>query len=462
MTRLPFLLQPSIASLCLGVVLSGCGPKPTLSVEEPPTVSPKMDPLAIVLTPHAGDSETDRTIRRYQDQVRDGLQLDPSLELLGWAYVAKARESFDPGYYTLAGNCAAALANRNPDSNEARLLRGHIAQNLHHFEEAESLARELVASRGNPFDYALLGDALMERGDLDAALDAYQSALDLKPGLQTYSRAAYLRWVIGDTSGALELMRLAFSSSSARDPESLAWTASRLAALDFQIGATDDAEQSLESALTAIPDYAPALLLRGRMLLADDQPEEAVESLRSAVRANPLPDPQWALADALRAADRSDEAAEIEATIRESGERTDPRTLALFLATRGEEVARAVRLSGNELKNRQDIFSHDAFAWALTAAGRATAALPHLDKALAEGTEDGRLYFHAAVINQRAGRIAEARDWATGAAVLRHTLLPSEREQLDQLEQTLATSLPSPESSAGGQPKRSETIKTKS
>ncbi len=462
MIRLNPILRPAVAFLSLGATLVSCGPQPTLPSEGPSATVPAMDPLAIVLTPHAGDDEADRTIRRYQEHVRDGRLVDPSLERLGWAFVAKARESFDPGYYTLAANCATALASRDPDSNEARLLCGHIAHNLHRFQEAEAIALELVAARGNPFDYALLGDALMERGDLDGAIDAYQNAIDLKPGLQTYSRAGYLRWVIGDTAGALELMRLALSAASVHDPESLAWTASRLAALDFQTGSNVEAGRSLDSALAVIPDYAPALLLRGRMLLAAGRSDEAVTVLRAAVDANPLPDSRWALADALRAADQPDEATEIEAAIRQSGERTDPRTLALFLATRGEEPARAVRLAGNELKSRQDIFTHDAFAWALAAAGRADEALPHISRALVEGTEDGRLYFHAAVINHRADQLAAAREWITDAKALRHTLLPSERDQLDRLEQTLATTLPPPESSAAGQPKLSKNQKTKS
>ena len=47
-------------------------------------------------------------------------------------------------------------------------------------------------------------------------------------------------------------------------------------------------------------------------------------------------------------------------------------------------------------------------------------------RALAEGTEDGRLFLHAAVIAAADGRPADAARWARKARTLRFTLLPSE------------------------------------
>ena len=53
------------------------------------------------------------------------------------------------------------------------------------------------------------------------------------------------------------------------------------------------------------PDYAAALLARGRVLLAMKRTAEAVEALERAARLNPLPEYQWTLADALRASGAS-------------------------------------------------------------------------------------------------------------------------------------------------------------
>src|SRR5437867_9731746 len=126
-------------------------------------------PLAWVLAPHDGEGRLDSDIRQCQARVRAGTNPEAALERLGWLFVAKARESFDPGFYRLAEQCALCLDSRRPGSLEAMLLRGHALQNQHRFKEAETLARELVRRRAQPFDYGLLGDALMEQGQLAEA-----------------------------------------------------------------------------------------------------------------------------------------------------------------------------------------------------------------------------------------------------------------------------------------------------
>src|SRR5437588_3031350 len=78
----------------------------------PPTkaqISTTPDPLSIALTPHTGAGRVDHEIIRLQNEIRAGKNRDTSLERLGWSFVAKARESFDAGYYKLAEQCALAL-----------------------------------------------------------------------------------------------------------------------------------------------------------------------------------------------------------------------------------------------------------------------------------------------------------------------------------------------------------------
>ena len=52
---------------------------------------------------------------------------------------------------------------------------------------------------GDAFDYGLLGDALLEQGRLDEAINFYQKMVDMRPGLQAYSRIAYVRWLTGES-----------------------------------------------------------------------------------------------------------------------------------------------------------------------------------------------------------------------------------------------------------------------
>ena len=389
-----------------------------------------IDPVTIALAPQTGDNRTDREISRLQQRIREARDIELTLEQLGWAFVTKARESFDPGFYKLAEQCALGIEKRNPKNQAAMLLRGHVLQNLHQFKESEALARRLVDQRGLGFDYGLLGDALMEQGRLKEAVEAYQRMMNLKPDLHAYARAAHMRWLKGDLDGAIEAMELAVSAASPLDPESAAWVNTRLGYYDFQAGRLEEAEQRCAFAQSYQHDYAPALLLRGKMLLAQDLFGQAVEVLQIATRVNPLPEYQWALTETLRAAGREDQAAAIEAQLRKQGATSDPRTYSLFLATRHESPETALQLAKAEFGSRGDVFTHDALAWALAAAGKINEARTEMDRALAEGTEDGRLFFHAAVIEAKTGHKKEALGFFEQATRFTHLLLPSEREQL--------------------------------
>ena len=118
--------------------------------------------------------------------------------------------------------------------------------------------------------------------------------------------------------------------------------------------------------------------------------------------------------------------------MRARGASADPRTLALFLATRGEDVAQAVRLAREELAQRQDVLTHDALAWALARQGSVAAAEIAMSAALAEHTNDARLLLHAGEIARLAGRPEDARTYFAQARAAAATLTPSEAALLAQ------------------------------
>jgi tetratricopeptide (TPR) repeat protein len=388
--------------------------------------------LGLVLAPQTGNIRTDGEISQLQRRIREGRNVELWLDRLGWAFVTKARESFDPGFYKLAEQCALCIEKRNPQSQEAMLLRAHVLQNLHRFKESETLARRLVRQRGLSFDYGLLGDALMEQGKLNDAVEAYRQMMNLKPDLRAYARAAHMRWLKGDLAGAIEAMQLAVSAATPQDAESAAWVNTRLATYLFYASKFNEAEQRCALALSLQNNYPPTLLLQGRILLGQSRFGEAVDALQNAVKLNPLPEYQWTLAEALRIAGKENEASEVEAQLCQRGASSDPRTLALYLATRHESPETALRLARAELDSRSDVFTHDALAWSLAAAGNVPEALSEMQCALAEGTQDPRLFFHAGVIASQAGHSADAERWLRKASDLSHLLLPSERNELQK------------------------------
>jgi tetratricopeptide (TPR) repeat protein len=376
-------------------------------------------------TAAAASAGNDTEIQRLQQALRDERTPSRAAEQLGYRFITRARLSNDAGFYTLAEQAALCMASIDAADPAALLLRGHVLHQMHRFGEAELIARRLVAGREYVLDYGLLGDALMEQGRLTEAATAYQKMIDLKPFYQSYTRAAHLRWLKGDLDGAIEMMQAAIKAASPRDPESVAWAYSRLGFYELQRGRLTDAERMIDASRRYIPDYAAALLVHGRIQLARGRRLEAVATLERAARLNPLPEYKWAYADALRCLNRIDDARQVEQQLAVAGS-DDPRTFVLFLATRRENRMQAIALARQELRKRSDIFTLDALAWALASAGELREAAPLMDRALAEGTQDARLFLHAAWIAAADGRIADARRWAGKARALQFTLLPSE------------------------------------
>jgi Tfp pilus assembly protein PilF len=264
-----------------------------------------------------------------------------------------------------------------------------------------------------------------------------------------------VRWLKGDLDGAREAMKLAARAATPHDPESAAWVNSRLAWYEFQAGAFDNARAACASALDYQPDYPPALLLKGRLLLGEAQPRAAVESLRRACQLNPQPEYQWWFSEALREAGQIEEARSIEAQLSKEGELNDPRTLCLFLATRSENVSSALRLAQNEMKTREDVFTLDALAWAEAAAGQWPEANATMSQALSAGTRDARLFLHAGIIAAKMADRGQANLYLEQAVSLIHTLLPSEQRQWEiaaaEMALSMAPASANPELSASNQ-----------
>jgi tetratricopeptide (TPR) repeat protein len=390
--------------------------------------SSKSAACRFVLASLNGNAPIDQEIAQQQALIRNGSTAQ--LERLGWMFVKKARLTFDASYYNLAEQCAECMEANGAKGPDTLLLSAHALQSLHRFNEAEDVARELVSTRERPFDYGVLGDVLVDQGKVHEGAAAYQKMIDLRPDLQSYARAAHVRWLTGDLNGAIELMRLAVSGSSPNDGEAAAWAYTRLSLYQLQQGTTKQALESCSAGIALQPDYAPALLARGRILLALHRPADAVIELQHAAKLNPLPEYQWALADALALTGDHDRAKQVELQLIEHGAKEDPRAFSLFLATRGENVEQAVQLAQQELTNRGDVFTHDALAWALAAAGHPTEAQQHAMKALSEGTVDARLFLHAGIIAALNNDIAQAKRYLQKASAIQQMLLPSERAQL--------------------------------
>lgn len=418
------LLLPLLAGLCL------CACREAIPKREAPPAGREMESLA--LEPHRGGARLDSAIRREQARVASAP--NPAAQAaafaeLGRLFLAKARESFDPAYAKRAEGCAALSLAAGGDTSEAWMIEAQALLHAHAFREAEAVARKLAARRGLPEDFGILGDALLELGRLDEAVEAYQKLLDMKPGFQAYARAAQVRRLRGDREGAEAALALALRAAGPRDGESAAWAWTQLAWHRFEAADFAAALAACEGALGRRPGYPPALHAKGRALLAQGDARNAAVSLSEAVAAHPLAEYRWALRDALAAAGSSRGAAVQDSLLRSEGATADSRGAALFLAAEGETSGRALQSARREAASRGDLHAFDALALSLHADGRPAEAWTAMERALAPGYRDARLHLHAGLIHLACGRPEAARRHLDSAAAARHQLLPSEWRQ---------------------------------
>ncbi len=99
-------------------------------------------------------------------------------------------------------------------------------------------------------------------------------------------------------------------------------------------------------------------------------------------------------------------------------------------------------LAEAEKKVRDDIYTEDALAWALYRKGDFAQARIASDKAMALGTKDARLLYHAGAIRIAAG------DKPAGERLVREALRLN--PSFDRTGAAEAAKLASPEKSAGG------------
>ncbi|WP_437936153.1 hypothetical protein [Sorangium sp. So ce341] len=318
---------------------------------------------------------------------------------LGFAWIKKARASGDPSLYRRAHACAEiALAQAEGDRASLDLLGLALLHDRRFVEARDAAERVLSRDGGDTLALGTLSDAELGLGRFEAAVAAAQRMVDLRPGLPSYARAAHLRWLQGDAATAKRIMRLAIDAGDPREPEALAWALTQAAAMFWHEGDHEAADRGFERALAAQGEYPPALAGRARVALARGAWGRAVELLERAHRQSAEAEIAWLLGDARTAAgDRAGAARAYESAVA-AGRLSDRRTLALYYATKRLERDEAVRLAAAERAVRGDIYTEDTLAWALYRAGRLSEARAASDRALALGTRDARLLYHAGAI----------------------------------------------------------------
>jgi len=330
---------------------------------------------------------------------------------LALALSRRARETSDVTFYSQAEEAlqkSFAIAPVNFDGE-----RIHVWLLLGKHEFAAALAEATKLNKKMPDDvmvYGFLTDANVELGNYNDAEKACQRMLDLRTGTQpAVTRAAYLRELFGEVDGALELMNMAFQSSPPAQAEDGAWILTQMAHLYLSTGNLDKSEKTLQQALAMFPGYHYALGNLAKVRIQQKRYGEAVTLLQRRYQAAPHAENLYDLAEALQLAGRTDEAkkafAEFEQKSLAETNRADNSNHELIFcyADHANQPARALEVASREFARRHDVFTLDAYAWALYRNGQYAEARKQIETALAVGIRDAKMFRHAGEIALKAG-----------------------------------------------------------
>lgn len=352
---------------------------------------------------------------------------------LGLLYEARARLSGDVGDYNRAEEAANRSLSIERNQLDVLALHARLALATHDFGRALSEAQALDRTASDqPAILAIVADAQLELGDVSTAADTYKRIQSIANSPAISARLARVAFLRGDPAGAVKQAETAQAAAVTAGIEgpSLSWYSYVAGTMQLSAGAPEAAARWFDTAVEEWPQSFLALAGRARAAAALGDTDGAIADFRAAIAVAPQPDALTALGDllAMRGDDRGaeDQYATVLAIAKLQGSAglIFNRQLVLFDVNHGRDAATALSLADKELAERPDIYGYDAEAWALLANGRAADADAAMTKALALGTRDAMLLYHAGEIALAVGDSTRAYDLLQQSLAIRGALDP--------------------------------------
>lgn len=363
-------------------------------------------------------SPTERQLETLQAQLRRNPNDVKALGGLGQIYLQRARETGDPAYYPRAETAFKDALARDSSNLTAIVGLGSLALSRHQFRDALGWGEKARALAPNTAAvYGVIADAQTELGMYPEAVATIQKMIDLRPDLASYSRVSYARELHGQMPGAIDAMRRA-AEAGAEGTEGTAWTRVQLGTLLFNTGQLDAATTEYQHALFDVPNYLHAQAGLGRVAAARGDYPAAIDWYKKATATVPVTQYVIELGDIYTAAGQPQAAADqyalvqIQARLLAANGVNDDLEFALFAADHpaaGLAPEQVVAQARAALAVRPTVYGHDVLAWALYRAGQYDEAARESTAALALGTQDALLHFHAAAIAEARGDFTTAR-----------------------------------------------------
>ena len=359
------------------------------------------------------------------------VRLDPddttALNRLANEYLLRFRVRGDDLDLTRALDAATQSLRAVPADVNTGGLAAHAraAFSLHQFSAALEDARRWVALEPDkPQPYQALGDALLELGNVPAAARAYQQMSNrCEPDAGTESRLSRLAFLRGETESARDHMARAVElAKPLTSPETLVWCHVQTGQLAFACGDWGKAEESYQAALAASPSDWRATEHLAELRAAQKQWDVAVALYSQAIDRAPRPELMQALGDVYAAMGRADDARAWHRRALqkyreacEAGHAHYYHHLAGYYCDAEPNPAEAVKWARKDLAVRHSVYAYEALGWALYHDGQFAAAAEAMDKAVALGTRDAHVLYHASLVYYRAGDPDRARKYLAAA-----------------------------------------------
>jgi len=406
--------------------------------------APLADPAVHESPSQAAERHLDQTIILEQKLLKARPNDAEAYFGLADAYVRKGRQTGDITYFNLADGALRKSLAIQPSLVPALRELALVLYTVHDFAGASKQAERAIAlDPTGSYAYGVLGDADLETGRYGEAQKAYDTMVELRGDLYSYCRRAGLKSVRGDSAGAIADLKQAtrFGVQTSDAPEHLAWAQWQLGNEYYLVGHLGNAESWYQVSLNSYHGYYRALAGMAQVRAAQGRLMEAASLYRQAIAVIPLPEYAASLGDVYTMMGRKEDAkkqhdlVEFIAKLNGLNRILYNRSLVYYYADHDVHVEQAVALAAEELKVRDDIYGHDAMAWALYKQGKAEAALSHAVRAIALGTKDSKLYYHAGLIYSALGRKSDARkNLAKALALNRHFQPVQDRICASELE----------------------------
>ena len=365
-------------------------------------------------------------VATWRDRVHENPGDYLSRTQLGRSLVNLAKETGDLVLYERAEAQLRIAATAAPNDVPAQTGLATSLSAQHEFTAALEILEGAQDQRPTDLGIrAAIADAHIDLGEYDAAFAELEDVVEEYPdNVATLSRQARVAALTGHNEDAVDYARrtLIRAADFGIRPSESAGMWFQLAFFQYQAGMLDEAEETLRSGLRIDEDHLGSLELLGKVLVAQGRLDDAAELYEDILARTPAADLHGLLAEVYDALGReadADEQIRLGLAVAEEQVGRYPaerRHLAGFFADHDPETF--LELMREDVATRQDVGGLDLLAWALYLNGDIDGARTEMAQAMALGTQEASLLFHAGMIEAEAGDEGEARELLEGALEL--------------------------------------------